>query len=99
VSRIENDRVIYRIFQKELYNGIPNVAMWRVIRRRLHLKTYKLSTVQGVPVIEVLRDQTNYVVIFALTVAKPTLRTTSYAVWSVEVPTSPQLMDSMSGRD
>jgi hypothetical protein len=26
--------------------GIPNVSVWRVLRKRLHLKAYKLSTVQ-----------------------------------------------------
>jgi hypothetical protein len=25
----------YRVFQKELYNGIPNVTVWRVLRKRL----------------------------------------------------------------
>jgi hypothetical protein len=25
---------IYRVFQKKLYNGIPNVTVWRVIRKR-----------------------------------------------------------------
>jgi hypothetical protein len=28
---------IYRMFQKELYNGIPNVFVWRVLQKRLHL--------------------------------------------------------------
>jgi hypothetical protein len=36
---------MYRAFQKELYNGIPNVV-WRVLRKRLHLKACKLSIVQ-----------------------------------------------------
>jgi hypothetical protein len=27
----------YRVFQKELYNGIPNVNTWRVLRKSLHL--------------------------------------------------------------
>jgi hypothetical protein len=30
-------------FKKELYNGIPNVTVCRVLRKRLHLKAYKLS--------------------------------------------------------
>jgi hypothetical protein len=34
-------------FQKELYSGIPNVAVWRVLRKYLHLKAYKLSIVQA----------------------------------------------------
>jgi hypothetical protein len=34
------------VFQKELYNGIPNVTVWRVLRKRLHVKVYKLSIVQ-----------------------------------------------------
>jgi hypothetical protein len=29
---------------KKLYNSIPNVTVWRVLRKRLHLKTYQLST-------------------------------------------------------
>jgi hypothetical protein len=32
--------------QKKLYNGIPNIAVWRVLRKRLHLKVYKLSIVE-----------------------------------------------------
>jgi hypothetical protein len=35
-------RYIYRAFQKELYNGISNVSVWRVLRKCLHLKAYKL---------------------------------------------------------
>jgi hypothetical protein len=35
------------VFQKELYNGIPNVTVWRVLWKRSHLKAYKLSIVQG----------------------------------------------------
>jgi hypothetical protein len=34
--------------QKELYNGIPNVTVWRVLRKRLHLKAEKVSIVQGI---------------------------------------------------
>jgi hypothetical protein len=30
------------MLQKQLYNGTPNVAVWRVLRKRLHLKVYKL---------------------------------------------------------
>jgi hypothetical protein len=33
-------------FKKELHNGIPNAAVWRVLRKRLHLKACKLSIVQ-----------------------------------------------------
>jgi hypothetical protein len=33
-------------FKKELYYSIPNVAVWRVLRKRLHLKAYKLFIVQ-----------------------------------------------------
>jgi hypothetical protein len=36
------------VSKKELYNGILNVAVWRVLRKRLYLKAYKLSIVQGV---------------------------------------------------
>jgi hypothetical protein len=35
------------VFQKELHNGIPNGTVWWVLRKRLHLKVYKLSIVQG----------------------------------------------------
>jgi hypothetical protein len=38
----------YRMLQKELYNSIPNVTAWRVLRKYLHLKVYKLSSVQDV---------------------------------------------------
>jgi hypothetical protein len=32
--------IFYAVFQKELYNGIPNVTVWRVSRTRLDLKEY-----------------------------------------------------------
>jgi hypothetical protein len=38
----------YGMFQKQLYNDIPEVTMWRALRKRLHLKAYKLFVVQGV---------------------------------------------------
>jgi hypothetical protein len=41
-----NRTLKYRLFQKELCNGIPNVFLLRVLRKRL--KTYKLSIAQGV---------------------------------------------------
>jgi hypothetical protein len=31
---------------KEFYNGIPNITVWRVLRKRLTLKAYKLLIVQ-----------------------------------------------------
>jgi hypothetical protein len=34
-------------FKKELYNGIPIVALHRVLQKRLHLMAYKLFIVQG----------------------------------------------------
>jgi hypothetical protein len=37
-------------FKKELYNGIPNVTLWRVLRELLYLKAYKLSIVQHLEV-------------------------------------------------
>jgi hypothetical protein len=36
------------MFRKELYNGIPNVTVWRMLRKHLRIKAYKLSIVQGV---------------------------------------------------
>jgi hypothetical protein len=36
------------VFQKELYSGIPNVAVWPMLRKLLHLKSYKLSILQDV---------------------------------------------------
>jgi hypothetical protein len=33
-------------FKKERYNGIPEFIVWQVLRKRLHLRTYKLSIVQ-----------------------------------------------------
>jgi hypothetical protein len=32
----------------ELHNGIPNIAVWRALRKSLHLKVYKLSIIQDV---------------------------------------------------
>jgi hypothetical protein len=39
---------IYRMFEKELCNGIPNVTVWRMLRKRLYLRAYKVSIVQDV---------------------------------------------------
>jgi hypothetical protein len=36
------------MFQKQLYSGIPNVTVWRVLRKRLYLKAYELFVVQVV---------------------------------------------------
>jgi hypothetical protein len=33
-----------RVFQKELYNGIPNVTVWRVLRKKFTLKGVELWT-------------------------------------------------------
>jgi hypothetical protein len=41
-------QTLHRVFQKELYNGILNVTLWQVLRKRLHLRACKLSIVQGV---------------------------------------------------
>jgi hypothetical protein len=30
----EKDAREYRVFQKEPYNGIPNVTVWRVLQKR-----------------------------------------------------------------
>jgi hypothetical protein len=43
--RIGQKFFIYRMFQKELYSGIQNVTVWRVLRKRLHLKACNLSIV------------------------------------------------------
>jgi hypothetical protein len=32
---------ICKVLQKELYNDVPNVSVWRVLRKRLHVKAYK----------------------------------------------------------
>jgi hypothetical protein len=34
------------VFQKELQNGIPNVTLWGVLQKCLHLKVYKQFIVQ-----------------------------------------------------
>jgi hypothetical protein len=36
------------VFKKELNNDIPNVTVWKVLRKHLNLKAYKLSIIQGV---------------------------------------------------
>jgi hypothetical protein len=35
------------VFPKELYNGIPNVTVWGLLRKSLYLKAYTLSIDQG----------------------------------------------------
>jgi hypothetical protein len=42
----------YTVFQKELYDGISEVTIWRMLRKRLYLKVYKLSIVQDVQDVE-----------------------------------------------
>jgi hypothetical protein len=44
--RLVSKSSLYRMLQKQLYNGISNITVWRVLRRRLHLEAYKLSIVQ-----------------------------------------------------
>jgi hypothetical protein len=39
-------QALYRGFQKERHNGIPNVAVWRVLRKCLYLMAYNLAIVQ-----------------------------------------------------
>jgi hypothetical protein len=39
---------IYRMFLKELYSGNVNVTVWRVLRKLLYLKVYKLRIDQGI---------------------------------------------------
>jgi hypothetical protein len=31
------------VFQKELYNVIPNCCVWRVLLKRIHLKAYNFT--------------------------------------------------------
>jgi hypothetical protein len=47
-SQYINENRMQTVFQKEIYDGIPNVTVWQVLRKPLHLKAYKLSVVQGV---------------------------------------------------
>jgi hypothetical protein len=42
---------LYRVFQKELYSGIPNVTVWRVLRKRLHLEPWIICTPLSVNVL------------------------------------------------
>jgi hypothetical protein len=44
----------YRVFQKELYNGISNLTVWRVLRKHLHIKAYKLSI--GIALVNVVMN-------------------------------------------
>jgi hypothetical protein len=39
---------LYRVFQKYIYNCIPEATVWGMLRKHLHLKKYKLSIVQGI---------------------------------------------------
>jgi hypothetical protein len=38
----------YKVFQKELYDAIPNITVCRVLRKSLHLKAYKLFIIQHI---------------------------------------------------
>jgi hypothetical protein len=48
---------------KKLYYGIPNTIVWRVLRKRLHLKDYKLSMIQHIGQWIVCRPSSVYVFI------------------------------------
>jgi hypothetical protein len=37
----------YRVFRKQPHNGIANVTVWRVLRKRLHLNAYKPRTMDN----------------------------------------------------
>jgi hypothetical protein len=39
-------RCVIESVSKKLYSDNPNVPLWRVLRKRLHLKAYKLSFVR-----------------------------------------------------
>jgi hypothetical protein len=45
-----------RMFQEEFYSCIPNITVWPLIRKRLHLKAYKLSIVE-IPFVKLLLEQ------------------------------------------
>jgi hypothetical protein len=45
-KRSGENKNIYRMFQNEPYNGIPNAAVWPVLQKRLHLREYKLSIIR-----------------------------------------------------
>jgi hypothetical protein len=45
---------------KQLYIGIPNVTVWRVLRKRLHLKANKQSIVQHLKTLIVAKLVTNF---------------------------------------
>jgi hypothetical protein len=38
----------HRVFRKELHDGISNLTVWRVLRKSLRLKAFKLSIIQDV---------------------------------------------------
>jgi hypothetical protein len=40
---LNNLTVCTGCLKEKLHSGIPNVTVWRVLRKRLHLKAYKLS--------------------------------------------------------
>jgi hypothetical protein len=54
------------MFQNESYNDIPRVTVWRVLRKRLHLKAYKLSNVQHLERSIVCMPSSVNTVIFAI---------------------------------
>jgi hypothetical protein len=42
------DKIIVQDVSKELYKCFPNITVWRVLRKYLHLQVYNLSSVQDV---------------------------------------------------
>jgi hypothetical protein len=42
---LSDSNVSYTVFQKKLYNGISNLTVLRILRKRLYLKAYELYIV------------------------------------------------------
>jgi hypothetical protein len=76
------------MFQKELYNCIPNVSAWRVLRKCLHLEAYELSIVQhlehyatSLKVADSVLDEVNG--FFLFTLPNPSSRTRPWCLISL----------------
>jgi hypothetical protein len=53
------------VLQKELYNSIPTVTVWRVLGKRLYLKMYKLAILQSVEMYNLMPLSVNVFVTLA----------------------------------
>jgi hypothetical protein len=76
---------LHKVFRKEFYIGIPNVTMWRVLWKRLHLKTCKVSIVNILLSLHIFWNTLHLLVEVTLNYDYPTYNSMCFAtMWQFE---------------